>query len=618
VTVQNPVGCRGIHVTGHTACLTHLDDITRAVYLSSLEPGADVDHRGTTFDERLLGRLLDALRDPATGQARLGRAQFQEAAFTGDACFDRAVFADTARFDRAAFAGTARFSRVAFAETAQFDQVTFSDTAWFDRVTFADTAHFNEAAFAGTAEFVRTSFADAAGFGRATFAGNAEFGTAAFSGVAYFAWAVFAGAAGFSRVAFAASARFDRAAFSGRANFRQAAFAAAAWFPEVRFEAARQLGPLGCRGQVFLDHAVFGAPVTVNIVCQKLSLRHTRWESTVALRLRNATVDLSGAVLERPMTLVTEPPPFGLPRGVLELDGTEAPGAEPDDMPVQVVSLRGVDAAHLSLTDVDLSICQFSGAVHLDQVTLSGDVRFARPPTGWHRRGVLPMRWSSREVLTEEHHWRAATAGHPEQGVEPAAGDWHPRPDTNPLTIPGPKGVAALYRQLRKALEDGKNEPGAADFYYGEMEMRRHDHTGTTRAERALLTAYWAVSGYGLRASRALAWLGVAMAASVLAMMLWGLPAEQPRIEIAGVQTGDRIELTHDSPAPVNPSGPVGDRLSTVRFEQAVRVVINSVVFRSSGQDLTTTGTYTEMASRFAEPVLLGLVVLALRARVKR
>ncbi len=54
------------------------------------------------------------------------------------------------------------------------------------------------------------------------------------------------------------------------------------------------------------------------------------------------------------------------------------------------------------------------------------------------------------------------------------------------------------------------------------------------------------------------------------------------------------------------------------RVERSLRVVINSVIFRSSGQDLTTTGTYTEMTSRLAEPVLLGLAVLAIRNRVKR
>ncbi|WP_406335645.1 hypothetical protein [Streptomyces sp. NBC_00203] len=45
---------------------------------------------------------------------------------------------------------------------------------------------------------------------------------------------------------------------------------------------------------------------------------------------------------------------------------------------------------------------------------------------------------------------------------------------------------------------------------------------------------------------------------------------------------------------------------------------MNSVIFRSSGQDLATAGTYTEMASRHFEPVLLGLAVLAVRGRVKR
>lgn len=68
--------------------------------------------------------------------------------------------------------------------------------------------------------------------------------------------------------------------------------------------------------------------------------------------------------------------------------------------------------------------------------------------------------------------------------------------------------MAASYRQLRKAFEDGKNEPGAADFYYGECEMRRHDHTGSAKGERRLLWAYWLLSGY---ASRAFTWLLAAM-----------------------------------------------------------------------------------------------------------
>jgi hypothetical protein len=47
-----------------------------------------------------------------------------------------------------------------------------------------------------------------------------------------------------------------------------------------------------------------------------------------------------------------------------------------------------------------------------------------------------------------------------------------------------------------------KNEPGAADFYYGEMEMRRYA-TDSRSGERWIIKLYELISGYGLRASRA-------------------------------------------------------------------------------------------------------------------
>src|SRR5690242_6644866 len=45
-----------------------------------------------------------------------------------------------------------------------------------------------------------------------------------------------------------------------------------------------------------------------------------------------------------------------------------------------------------------------------------------------------------------------------------------------------------------------------------EMEMRRHARS-TPRAERLILAAYWAVSGYGLRATRAFIALALLIAA---------------------------------------------------------------------------------------------------------
>ncbi|OKK11852.1 hypothetical protein AMK33_08385 [Streptomyces sp. CB02400] len=107
-----------------------------------------------------------------------------------------------------------------------------------------------------------------------------------------------------------------------------------------------------------------------------------------------------------------------------------------------------------------------------------------------------------------------------------------------------------------------------------------------------------AVSGYGLRVVRALGWLLLAAVATVPVPMPWGPP--------------------QDAPDPVDRRGLYGSRLSTERFEKSLRVVINSVVFRSSGQELTTAGTYVEMTSRVVEPALLGLAALAVRSRVKR
>ncbi|MEV8426250.1 hypothetical protein [Streptomyces niveus] len=244
----------------------------------------------------------------------------------------------------------------------------------------------------------------------------------------------------------------------------------------------------------------------------------------------------------------------------------------------------------------------------LDQLRVDGWCTFATAPAGWDRR--FPWRWSRRRTLAEEHDWRARSRRR--------SHGWTTPPREAPKLRPAV--LAALYRQLRKSLEDGKNEPGAADFYFGECEMRRHDQYGTFPAERALLTVYWALSGYGLRASRALAWLGTAMTISVMALMLWGLPADDPKPQTTGrqVEAGQGLTLTTDTPAPRNPAGALNNRITSERFEKSLRVVINSVVFRSSGQDLTTRGAYTEMASRLTEPVLLGFAVLAVRNRVKR
>lgn len=300
-------------------------------------------------------------------------------------------------------------------------------------------------------------------------------------------------------------------------------------------------------------------------------------------------------MLCQPVAINFHPRPFSFNQDPLPEDSLTGQGPRP-----LIVTLVGVDAAFLSLSGVDLSACLFTGIHHLDQLRFEGHVPFSEPPTPWTRR----------RTIAEEHHWRALPL--PGRRTAQTRG-WQPGPTHPDPTAPaGPKELAATYRQLRKALEDDKNEPGAADFYYGEMEMRRLDH-GTPFGERLLLHVYWLVSGYGLRASRALAALGVAMALTVVLMMLWGLPSPKPQQAAIGTMPapGSRIHLVSDKSDPFL-SGPLSQRWNA-RAKDAGRVVLNSVVFRSSEQDLTTAGTWIEMFSRFSEPVLLGLAALVLQ-----
>ncbi|MEV5803270.1 pentapeptide repeat-containing protein [Streptomyces collinus] len=524
----DPVGCRGVYVSGRTACLAHLTDEDRVTYLTGLAPGASVNHLGTTFDGPLLRDLLEALRDPATRQPRFGSAWFDGATFIGDARFDHVTFAEDAYFNRATFTGDARFGGA-----------TFTGDAWFD-----------EARFAG-------------------------------------AW---------SGATFYSAARFGGATFHGDA-----------WFSGARFASLSQFGPFVCVREVGLSDAVFDAPVTMEIAAGAVRCARTRWASTATLRLRYAAVDLRDAVLSAPVAVTAYRVPFTLRPG--QTVDESAVVASVPDASVQIDSVSGVDAAHLVLTDTSLIGCQFTGAFHLDELRLEGNNTFASPPKRW--------RWTRRRVLAEEHHWRAL----PPENPNPPRG-WTPSPHVpGPAVVPGPNQLASVYRALRKASEDAKNEPDAADFYYGEMEMRRHD-SGRSLGERGVLWLYWLLSGYGLRALRALSWLVFVMTLTVLGLMLWGLPADpHPPVEpITGtLGGGKKVALFTGTPiiGGVAP-GPWSEKISTHRLDRAVRVAVNSVAFRSAGQGLTRPGTYIEMGSRLAEPILLVLVILAVRGRVKR
>lgn len=603
------VGCRGRRVEPYGACLAHLSSAELTAYLASLRPGDDIDHRGTRITPRLMDKLRSALSDPATGRPCLGSARFDRAQFTssadfrgaeirGDACFNKAIIRKNADFEVSVIRGDAMFMGAVIGGDASFREIC--GTTWFEW-----------AKIGGDARFAFSKFGGDVGFGDATIGGDAWFEQARIEGVASLSGTRIGGHVRFEDAEIEGAVALSRAVIGGNASFTGARIGGETWLSGAQvsghlnlrratLDRSTQLGPLVCAGPLDVSETVFGTAVTIEAATPIVNCRRARWASTAALRLRYASVDLSGAVLEYPVTIAAQSQPFTADGRTLTEPGLTNPR-------VQIESLRGVDAAHLVLADTDLTTCRFAGTVHLDQLRLEGLYPLDTAPTGLRWHGLRLVRWTPRRVLAEEHHWRASR----HQG----AADWTAAPTGEEVLTPA--ALAPVYRQLRKAFEDGKHEPGAADFYYGEMEMRRHAHD-IPGSERFLLTVYWALSGYGLRASRALLWLLAAMTVTVLAMMVWGLPKDDPQPMSSGTLARNSITLTTDTPDPVNPTGPYRHRLSSERFEKSLRVVINSVVFRSSGQDLTTARTYTEMASRLTEPVLLGLAVLAVRGRVKR
>jgi hypothetical protein len=151
-----------------------------------------------------------------------------------------------------------------------------------------------------------------------------------------------------------------------------------------------------------------------------------------------------------------------------------------------------------------------------------------------------------------------------------------------------PADIALLYRALRKGREDSKDEPGAADFYYGELEMRRHDRTASW-PERVVLWLYWLVAGYGLRATRALSCLlGLLVVATVLLAVVGFKPAPSAApltATIAGTPRQQRILFTATPQPAMTAERPLPDRLGT-----AALVAAEGAVFRTSDQALTYRG----------------------------
>ncbi len=286
------------------------------------------------------------------------------------------------------------------------------------------------------------------------------------------------------------------------------------------------------RKQLTLEQAVFKQRVQIEAGAAAVCCRRTQFPAGVDLRLRFASVVLDDADLAGPSILAGVPPFPNLDEARFAQDWASLP-PPPQEQRAQprLLSACRANLTGLTISDVDLRACRLFGAHNLDRLRIEGQPLLARAG-GRHHTGRL--------TLAEEHHWRHQAPRHrrgwfPPVCQPPAWAD----PETS--SWPGPAQLAGLYRELRKGREDSKDEPGAADFYYGEMEMRRHAAPWWS-AERMLLTLYWLVSGYALRAWRAFATLLVVVVAAAGVFATVGFkPPASPRFVPVGVTSNGAL-----------------------------------------------------------------------------
>ncbi|MBN0975089.1 MULTISPECIES: hypothetical protein [unclassified Gordonia (in: high G+C Gram-positive bacteria)] len=264
---------------------------------------------------------------------------------------------------------------------------------------------------------------------------------------------------------------------------------------------------------------------------------------------------------------------------------------------------------------MDLRACTFTGADGPDKLVIAGDDILSNHRGDKDMRRAWPARgrkwWrTSRRVLHDEHAVRQLRPTASDTVGVGETTDVISKPAATPTAPLTYRNVAATYRSLRKALEDSRDEPGAADFYYGEMTMRRLAASPLS-VERWLLTLYWLIAGYGLRAWRALATLVV-----VIAVAGWCFTNDAWAVKTV-TKTPTSVDL---DTGVITSSASTADGLSQMRswLFAAQEAVVPFRPAGLSGVTLASWGHLIDIAVRILGPVLLALAILAVRNRTKR
>jgi uncharacterized protein YjbI with pentapeptide repeats len=538
------------------------------------------------------------------------------ATFRGDADFRQAQFGDDASLEGAAFDSTADFTGAEFGSRAVI-AAEFSGPVTLHRAKFGERTRFDAARFVQGADFTEAIIEADSSFGSGTrFGEAASFLGAQFRDRVRFEGANFAHKVSFSGARFGDNVLFDRVLFSGGADFAGARFG-----ERFQFNSVLVIGVLELR------EAAFGIAPRFCVGADRLECDATKFSGGVKLQLRWAEISLDGtefagsSVIEEASNLALDTPMLqerehrlvALARSNGQSYRTEKP---------RLVCVNACDMKDVVLIGVDLRACRFAGSYGLDKLRLEGDVVWSSTPSKplWFGWALPPFwRWSFRRTIADEHHWRATRRKNRGWDQPQSQAPWHAEAHRNGWPVPSE--VVELYRALRKAREDQKDEPGAADFYYGEMEMRRRRLTGLS-TERMVLWLYWLISGYGLRALRAAIALVVFLAVFSALLFVNGL--EEPKDAWArpsnsgqGVTSTTSTTVAAAGGGGGSPVARAGGGLTsidawTMSGGMALGIVTGIEV------KLTRQGRVYRTILRIGGPVLLAFVVVALRGRVKR
>jgi uncharacterized protein YjbI with pentapeptide repeats len=517
--------CVGQQLGRDGRCYAHTgDDDARADALAEIREGGDFGGflRGVPVDPEMLRRVLDATNRDSRGHPRVDNADFSHTRFNSPA-FTDLVFEGAVVFEKSRFFGSTRFDSAVFA-------VPRAD---FTNATFEGEVDFGRSKFEGTAFFLDTTFKQRARFELADFRGD---------------W-------------------WGPALFESHASFMRATFR------------SRIVGPIYALDRLNMPGANFIDNVVVQAGAAHMSFDNATFLGTADLQLRWAEVTLQWASFGH-ASIVRGTPSFGstgVSLGDLtspfeerfrELGGDLA-NRRPD-LP-RLVSLHGTDVGNLALSSMDLRPCRFLRAHNLERLRVGNTCRFAFAPRGW--------RYTHRQTIAEEQQWRKSrekdravpTSERSGGGDARELTRWYGPELRHSQELGGsapenPAEIAAMYRALRKGREVGGDEPGAADFYYGEMEMRRLA-SSTPLAERLILLLYWLTAGYGLG----------------LSLYFWGFPHEEPL---------------------------VGALLYSIQSTTSL--------LRAPEAELTYVGQVFQIVLRLLGPLFFGLALLSLRGRVRR